>query len=334
MAKPKSREPKAKPQPAKTQAPPKNTATKKAAAKQALRQKSPSPSPEVDEDELQAAEISLNVESDSAEEEFSAEGLLDTGVDIDSEEDDSDSVDEDYDDIIAAEEADGATEVEDEGEDDVEDVISEIEVIHDDEEDDSDDETASTTLPAADASLTLTLDTETEKTIKTKISKKRAKNATTEDTPGVLYIGRIPHGFYETQMRSYFSQFGDITRLRLSRNKHTGKSKHYAFIEFASEEVAQIVAETMNNYLLFGHLLKVSVVPPEKVHAKLFVGADKKFKQIPGAKLAKHRHDKKRTIDDLKKLVDREEKRRKTKQDKLAELGIDYVIPAPALKTA
>jgi nucleolar protein 15 len=34
-----------------------------------------------------------------------------------------------------------------------------------------------------------------------------------EDT-GVVYIGRIPHGFYEHEMRSYFTQFGDITRLR------------------------------------------------------------------------------------------------------------------------
>jgi nucleolar protein 15 len=35
----------------------------------------------------------------------------------------------------------------------------------------------------------------------------------------VLFVGRVPHGFYEDQMRAYFSQFGDVTRLRLSRNK-------------------------------------------------------------------------------------------------------------------
>ena len=56
-----------------------------------------------------------------------------------------------------------------------------------------------------------------------------------ENTPAVLYIGRIPHGFHEAQMRAYFSQFGAITQLRLARNKKTGKSQHYAFIEFASQ---------------------------------------------------------------------------------------------------
>ena len=73
---------------------------------------------------------------------------------------------------------------------------------------------------------------------------------------GVVYLGRIPHGFYEQEMKSYFSQFGTVSRLRLSRNKKTGHSKHYAFIEFESRKVAEIVAETMNNYLLFNRLLK------------------------------------------------------------------------------
>jgi hypothetical protein len=34
--------------------------------------------------------------------------------------------------------------------------------------------------------------------------------------------------------------------IQVSRNKKTGKSKHYAFVEFKFKEVASIVAETMN----------------------------------------------------------------------------------------
>lgn len=36
----------------------------------------------------------------------------------------------------------------------------------------------------------------------------------------------------------------------------TGNSKGYAFVEFASEDVAKIVADTMNNYLFGERLLK------------------------------------------------------------------------------
>lgn len=57
-------------------------------------------------------------------------------------------------------------------------------------------------------------------------------------------------------MKGFFSQFGDIDKIRLSRSKRSGRSRGYAFIEFADQNVAKIVAETMNNYLMCGRLLK------------------------------------------------------------------------------
>ncbi|EHA99092.1 MKI67 FHA domain-interacting nucleolar phosphoprotein [Heterocephalus glaber] len=66
------------------------------------------------------------------------------------------------------------------------------------------------------------------------------------------------------QIKEYFSQFGNITRFRLSRSKRTGNSRGYAFVEFASEDVAKIVAETMHNYLFGERLLVCRFMPPEK----------------------------------------------------------------------
>ncbi|PWW74045.1 RNA-binding domain-containing protein, partial [Tuber magnatum] len=144
--------------------------------------------------------------------------------------------------------------------------------------------------------------------------------------PGIIYLGRIPHGFYEHEMRSYFSQFGEITRLRLSRNKRTGKSKHYAFIEFADADVAKIVADTMNNYLLFGHILKCKIVPRDDIEVveKLFVGANKCFKLRPGAKLQKAELEKKRTREEWEKKEKAENAKRKGINRKLKSKGIDY----------
>ena len=36
---------------------------------------------------------------------------------------------------------------------------------------------------------------------------------------GVIYLGHIPYGFFEDEMRSYFSQFGTVTRLKLYRSR-------------------------------------------------------------------------------------------------------------------
>ena len=59
----------------------------------------------------------------------------------------------------------------------------------------------------------------------------------------------------------FFTQFGNVTNVRVSRNKKTGKAKHYAFLEFQYPEVAETAAEAMNDYMLFTQKLVVRVVP-------------------------------------------------------------------------
>ena len=68
---------------------------------------------------------------------------------------------------------------------------------------------------------------------KTKAAKAAAAAESRPPRSNVVYLGRIPHGFFEDQMRGYFSQFGELRRLRLSRSKKTARSRGYAFLEFA-----------------------------------------------------------------------------------------------------
>ncbi|XP_046442121.1 MKI67 FHA domain-interacting nucleolar phosphoprotein-like [Daphnia pulex] len=107
-------------------------------------------------------------------------------------------------------------------------------------------------------------DSKKEGKVKVKTTKKNPKKR------GVVYLGHIPHGFYEEELRGFFSQFGEVSRVKVSRSSKTGKSKGYAFIEFAFNDVAKIVAETMNNYLMFERLVKAQYIPPEKVHSNTF----------------------------------------------------------------
>ncbi|XP_026073491.1 MKI67 FHA domain-interacting nucleolar phosphoprotein-like [Carassius auratus] len=144
-------------------------------------------------------------------------------------------------------------------------------------------------------------------------------------SPGVLYVGHLPRGLFEPQLKSYFGQFGKVTRIRVSRSKKTGRSKGYGFVEFECDEVAKIVAETMNNYLIGERLIKCQVLPPEKVHEKLFVGSRLGFKKPKQPAVA--RYNKRHAEDDLKnvgtKLISKESKLRK----RLAAKGIDYDFP-------
>lgn len=133
-------------------------------------------------------------------------------------------------------------------------------------------------------------------------------------------------------MKKYFGQFGKVTNLRLSRNKKTGASKHYAFVEFQSQEVADIVARTMNNYLLFGHILKVHLIPNDQVHPDLFKDSNQRFKVDPRNKKAGLEMERGAERSQWEKRVGNENKRRESKAKQLKEI-FDYEFEAPTLKT-
>ncbi|KAJ5041024.1 uncharacterized protein L3040_005581 [Drepanopeziza brunnea f. sp. 'multigermtubi'] len=174
--------------------------------------------------------------------------------------------------------------------------------------------------------------------VREKLSKKEEKRlkkiaeSAASDKPGVVYIGRVPHGFYEHEMKAYFKQFGNILKIRLSRNKKTGASKHFGFIQFESATVADIVARTMDNYLMFNHLLKVKLIPDEQVNPDWFKGANKRFKKVPWNRMAGRKLEQGKSEESWNGQVAREEKRRSEKADKMKEIG--YEFDAPKVKSA
>lgn len=87
----------------------------------------------------------------------------------------------------------------------------------------------------------------------------------------VIYVGHLPFGFFEDQIWMYFSQFGRILHVRVSRNPKTGKSRHYGWVEFADSGVASIAAETMNGYMLFKKTLVCEVLS-NPLPPNLFMG--------------------------------------------------------------
>ncbi|XP_017480612.1 PREDICTED: MKI67 FHA domain-interacting nucleolar phosphoprotein, partial [Rhagoletis zephyria] len=94
-----------------------------------------------------------------------------------------------------------------------------------------------------------------------KIKKQQQRN---NDKRGIVFVKHLPHGFFEEQLKNYFEQFGAVSRVRLGRSRRTGGSKGYAFVEFEYPEVAEVAAETMDNYLMFKKVVKASYIPPEK----------------------------------------------------------------------
>lgn len=92
---------------------------------------------------------------------------------------------------------------------------------------------------------------------------------------GVVRLGRLPTGFYEPEIRKFLSQFGTITRLRLARSKRSARSKGYAFVEFKSHDVAEIVAKDMDKYFIMQKPISAKLLEPSQVHESLWDGCTK-----------------------------------------------------------
>jgi nucleolar protein 15 len=87
----------------------------------------------------------------------------------------------------------------------------------------------------------------------------------------------------------------------------------------------------MNSYLLFGHILKCQVVPPEQVHEGLFIGANRKFRKVPWNKIEGWKLEKGKTRESWDGKVAKEKKKRSKKNKALEKIGYEY--QGPELKT-
>lgn len=154
-----------------------------------------------------------------------------------------------------------------------------------------------------------------------------SKRTSRSKASSVIYIGHLPPGFEEGEIRGFLLQFGEVKKLRLSRSKKSGAPRGYCFVQFNDPEVAAIVADTMSGYFLMEKRLVCHVLPRDKCHPKLFAGHDKRFVKVDWQGLHREQVNKPRTAEGMKKITARLVKREAGKRKKLKELGIDYDFP-------
>jgi RNA recognition motif-containing protein len=77
-----------------------------------------------------------------------------------------------------------------------------------------------------------------------------------------LFVGNLPFSATEDELRQMFGQYGDIVDLKLIIDRMTGRSKGFAFVEFADEATAQAAIEGMNGKDNNGRAMVVNVARP------------------------------------------------------------------------
>jgi RNA recognition motif-containing protein len=76
--------------------------------------------------------------------------------------------------------------------------------------------------------------------------------------PKRVYVGNIPFRMSEEELVAAFSECGKVVGVFIVKDKETGKSKGYAFVEMENEALVKKAITEMNDKLIGGRVIKVS----------------------------------------------------------------------------
>ncbi len=79
-----------------------------------------------------------------------------------------------------------------------------------------------------------------------------------------LFVGNLSYQTMQPDLEEYFSQAGVVTSVNLMLDKVTGKSRGFAFVEFATAEEAAKAVEQFHNKEFQGRALTVNVARPRE----------------------------------------------------------------------
>jgi cold-inducible RNA-binding protein len=79
-----------------------------------------------------------------------------------------------------------------------------------------------------------------------------------------LYIGNLSGNVTEDDLRANFSAAGNVLSVNIIKDRLTGLSKGFGFVEMASEEEAKEAIQKFNGGQLDGKTIVVSEAKPKK----------------------------------------------------------------------
>ena len=78
-----------------------------------------------------------------------------------------------------------------------------------------------------------------------------------------LYVGNLPFSTEESTLEGLFAEAGPVQSVRVMRDRATGQSRGFAFVEMATDEDAQKAIDALNNYSYGGRNLTVNEARPK-----------------------------------------------------------------------
>ncbi len=77
-----------------------------------------------------------------------------------------------------------------------------------------------------------------------------------------IYVGNLPYKIEEDALRQAFEDYGAVSKVTILKDKFTGQSRGFGFVEMTSDEDATRAIEGLNGAEMQGRTLKVNEARP------------------------------------------------------------------------
>src|SRR5436305_7696797 len=85
-----------------------------------------------------------------------------------------------------------------------------------------------------------------------------------KETPMNLYVGNLPYRITEDQLKSAFEEFGNVSSCTIIKDKVTGQSKGFGFLEMPERSEAEAAISNLNGHDLMGRKINVNEARPRE----------------------------------------------------------------------
>lgn len=77
-----------------------------------------------------------------------------------------------------------------------------------------------------------------------------------------LYVGNLPYSTTDEQLRDLFAAYGTVVSATVLRDRYSGLSRGFGFVEMSSDAEAEAAIQGLNGTMLEGRPLKVDKARP------------------------------------------------------------------------
>jgi RNA recognition motif-containing protein len=77
-----------------------------------------------------------------------------------------------------------------------------------------------------------------------------------------IYVGNLPYQADEQSLQTAFAEYGAVSNVSIIRDRETGNSRGFAFVEMDNDDEADAAIEGLNGQAFEGRTLTVNVARP------------------------------------------------------------------------